>query len=91
MSGPLRLTGTPASGGYAEGPIFCLDNGAATYVLKGLPVLEAQALRAAIEAAMERIAALAGASTGEAADMLEDLLAEAVIDLGRLKPPVDLP
>jgi hypothetical protein len=29
--------------------------------------------------------------TGEAADMLEDLLAEAVIDLGRLKPPVDLP
>ncbi len=75
MSGPLRLTGTPASGGYAEGPIFCLDNGTSTYAPSGLPVLEAQALRAAIEAAMERIAALAGASTGEAADMLEFQLA----------------
>jgi phosphoenolpyruvate-protein phosphotransferase (PTS system enzyme I) len=71
MSGPLRLSGTPASGGYAEGPIFCLDGGAASYVPKGSAAAEAQTLKAAIEAASERLAVLAAASTGEAADMLE--------------------
>ena len=40
MSGPLRLTGTPASGGYAEGPIFCLDGDAASYVAKGSAALK---------------------------------------------------
>jgi phosphotransferase system enzyme I (PtsI) len=75
MSGPLRLTGTPASGGYAEGPIFCLEDGAASYVPKGSAAAEAQALRAAIEAASAQLAVLAGASTGEAADMLEFQLA----------------
>lgn len=75
MSGPLRLTGTPASGGYAEGPIFCLDNNAASYVPKGSAVAEAQALRAAIEEASRQLAVLAGSSTGEAADMLEFQLA----------------
>jgi hypothetical protein len=29
--------------------------------------------------------------TGEAAETLEDLLAEAVVDLGRLKAPNDMP
>ena len=71
MSGPLRLSGTPASGGYAEGPIFCLDGGAASYVPKGSAAAEAQTLKAAIEAASEQLAVLAAASTGEAADMLE--------------------
>ena len=75
MPGPLRLTGTPASGGYAEGPIFCLDGGAASYISKGSAAAEAQALRAAIEAASEQLAALAAAATGEAADMLEFQLA----------------
>src|SRR5690349_4854499 len=75
MSGPLRLTGTPASAGYAEGPIFCLHNDSANYVQRGSPESEAQALRAAIEAASERLAALAGSSTGEAVDMLEFQLA----------------
>lgn len=71
MSGPLRLTGTPASGGYAEGPIFRLDDGAADYVAKGSAEAEAQALRTAIEAASEQLALLAGNASGEAADMLE--------------------
>ena len=75
MSGPLRLTGTPASGGYAEGPIFCLDNDAASYVAKASAAAEAEALKTAIEAASEQLAALAAASTGEAADMLEFQLA----------------
>jgi phosphotransferase system enzyme I (PtsI) len=75
MSGPLRLTGTPASAGYAEGPVFCLDGGTASYVAKGSAAAEAEALRAAIEAASEQLAELAVASTGEAADMLEFQLA----------------
>lgn len=75
MPGPLRLTGTPASGGYAEGPIFCLDGDAASYVPKDSSAAEAQALRAAIEVASEQLAVLAAASTGEAADMLEFQLA----------------
>lgn len=75
MSGPLRLTGTPASGGYAEGPIFCLDSDAASYVPKGSAAAEKQALKTAIAAASDQLAALAAASTGEAADMLEFQLA----------------
>jgi phosphoenolpyruvate-protein phosphotransferase (PTS system enzyme I) len=75
MSGPLRLTGTPASGGYAEGPVFCLESVVASYVPKGSVAAETQALRAAIEAATEQLTSLAAASTGEAADMLEFQLA----------------
>jgi phosphoenolpyruvate-protein phosphotransferase (PTS system enzyme I) len=75
MSGPLRLTGTPASGGYAEGPIFCLDSDAASYIAKGSATAEAQALKVAIEVASGQLAALAAASSGEAADMLEFQLA----------------
>jgi len=75
MSGPVRLTGTPASAGYAEGPVFCLDSNTGEYVPKGTAAAEAQALRAAIEAASQHLAVLAGASTGEAADMLEFQLA----------------
>jgi phosphotransferase system enzyme I (PtsI) len=75
MSGPLRLTGTPASGGYAEGPVFRLDGDAANYAAKGSAAAEADALKAAIEAASGELAALAAASTGDAADMLEFQLA----------------
>jgi phosphotransferase system enzyme I (PtsI) len=75
MSGPLRLTGTPASQGYAEGPIFPLDHGADRYVPKGSADEEAQALRAAIADASLMLAALAEQSGGDAADMLEFQLA----------------
>ena len=75
MSGPLRLSGTPASGGYAEGPIFCLDGDAASYVPKGSAAAEAEALKPRSTAASEQLAVLAAASTGEAADMLEFQLA----------------
>lgn len=75
MPGPLRLTGTPASGGYAEGPIFCLDGETATYTAKGSASAETDALKAAIETASEQLAVLAAASTGDAADMLEFQLA----------------
>jgi phosphotransferase system enzyme I (PtsI) len=75
MSGPLRLTGTPASAGYAEGPVFCLDGDVASYVAKGSAMAEAEALKAAINKASEQLAALAATSAGEAADMLEFQLA----------------
>jgi phosphotransferase system enzyme I (PtsI) len=75
MSGPLRLTGTPASEGYAEGPVFCLDDETASYTAKGSAAAETDALKAAIEAALEQLAVLAAASTGDAADMLEFQLA----------------
>ena len=75
MSEPLRLTGTPASGGYAEGPIFRLDSDAANYVPKGSPSAEADALKSAIDTASEHLAVLAAASTGDATDMLEFQLA----------------
>src|SRR5687767_6483014 len=75
MPGPLRLTGTPASEGYAEGPVFCLDDEIARYTAKGSAAAETDALKAAIEAALEQLAVLAAASTGDAADMLEFQLA----------------
>lgn len=75
MPGPLRLTGTPASGGYAEGPIFRLDSAAARYAAKGSAAAEAEALKIAIETASEQLAVLAATSAGEAADMLEFQLA----------------
>lgn len=75
MSGLLSLTGIPASGGYAEGPIFRLDNDAASYVPKGSAAAEALALETAIETASKQLAALISGSTGEAADMLEFQLA----------------
>jgi phosphoenolpyruvate-protein phosphotransferase (PTS system enzyme I) len=75
MSGPLRLTGTPASGGYSEGPVFCLDGETASYTAKGSVAAEIDALKAAIDAASEQLAVLAAASTGDAADMLEFQLA----------------
>lgn len=75
MSGPLRLTGTPASGGYAEGPVFRLESDVASYRPKGSAEGEAAALRTAMEAASEQLAVLAAASAGEAADMLEFQLA----------------
>lgn len=75
MSEPLEIQGIPASAGYAEGPLFALDNAAGTYVRKGSAAAEEQALLAAIEVASAQLAELTAASSGEAADMLEFHLA----------------
>lgn len=71
----LEFTGISASAGYAEGPVFRLDAGAASYRRGASPDTEAEALTAAIAAASERLADLASRSSGEAADMLEFQLA----------------
>ncbi|MEQ1955650.1 phosphoenolpyruvate--protein phosphotransferase [Mesorhizobium sp. CN2-181] len=75
MPGPLRLTGIPASHGYAKGLLFRLDAATNAYVAKGSPEAEARALALAIEGASEQLAALATQTLGEAADMLEFQLA----------------
>ncbi|MFI0844864.1 phosphoenolpyruvate--protein phosphotransferase [Mesorhizobium sp. IMUNJ 23232] len=75
MSGPHRLTGIPASHGYAKGPVFDLDTGSQAHVSTGHPEEEARALTLAIESASEQLAALAAKTVGEAADMLEFQLA----------------
>ncbi|MDQ6435301.1 phosphoenolpyruvate--protein phosphotransferase [Mesorhizobium sp. LHD-90] len=75
MSGPHRLTGIPASHGYAKGPMVGLDAGTKAYAAKGSPAAEARALAIAIEGASEQLAALATQMLGEAADMLEFQLA----------------
>jgi len=63
--------GIAASPGYAQGRVFRLDGKAANYERKASAAHEAEALRAAIETASERLAELASHSSGEAADMLE--------------------
>jgi phosphotransferase system enzyme I (PtsI) len=75
MSGPLRLTGTPASGGYAEGPVFCLKAGTGAYRRKATVDEEIEALNNAIGSASAHLANLVAATTGDAADMLEFQLA----------------
>jgi len=75
MSGPLKLTGIPASEGYAEGPVFCLRSDSASYVPKGSVTAETRVLKEAIETASAHLMTLAAASSGEAADMLEFQLA----------------
>ena len=71
MHAPLRLTGTPASAGYAEGPVFDLGGAARAYVPTGLPTAEKAALESAIAAALDRLAALAKTLEGDAAAILE--------------------
>ena len=75
MSPPFRLTGTPASVGYAEGRLFFLEGEAGVYSRKASAEAEADALRAAIETAARRLESLIAAATGDAADMLEFQLA----------------
>jgi phosphotransferase system enzyme I (PtsI) len=67
----LTFCGTAASPGYAQGRVHRLDTKASHYERKASSALEAEALKAAIETAAERLADLASRSTGEAADMLE--------------------
>lgn len=69
------LAGTPASPGYAEGPLFPIDGGEAHYEAKASPDAERAALEQAIADAADALSALAGEASGDAADMLEFQLA----------------
>jgi phosphotransferase system enzyme I (PtsI) len=71
MPSPLRLAGTVASRGFAEGPLVPLAATALHYEGSGDAAGEAAALKAAIARAAAEIAALMAAAGGDAADMLE--------------------
>ncbi|MER9846142.1 phosphoenolpyruvate--protein phosphotransferase [Mesorhizobium sp. M0106] len=75
MPEPLRLQGISASAGYAEGPLFNLDQAAVRYVRKATAADEKAALEAAISIAAGRLATLMETSDSEAAGILEFQLA----------------
>ncbi|MER9212752.1 phosphoenolpyruvate--protein phosphotransferase [Mesorhizobium sp. M0663] len=75
MPEPLRLQGISASAGYAEGPLFDLDQAAVRYVRKASAADEKAALETAISIAAGRLAALIETSDGEASEILEFQLA----------------
>ncbi|RAZ91241.1 phosphoenolpyruvate--protein phosphotransferase [Mesorhizobium hawassense] len=67
----MRIDGIPASPGYAEGPLFDLDQPPAAYQGKANATEERAALEAAIGKAVSRLAALVDAADGDAAGILE--------------------
>jgi phosphoenolpyruvate-protein phosphotransferase (PTS system enzyme I) len=71
MPSPLRLSGTIASRGFAEGPLQPLAAAMPLIRTSGSPTLEAQALRAAKTRAVAELKELAAATQGPGADMLE--------------------
>ncbi|RVA29834.1 phosphoenolpyruvate--protein phosphotransferase, partial [Mesorhizobium sp. M7A.F.Ca.CA.004.11.2.1] len=71
MPEPLRLQGISASAGYAEGPLFDLDQTVGSYVGKETADDEKAALEAAIGIATGRLTAMIGMAEGDAADILE--------------------
>ncbi|MBZ9773643.1 phosphoenolpyruvate--protein phosphotransferase [Mesorhizobium sp. CO1-1-8] len=71
MSEPLRLQGISASAGYAEGPLFDLDQTVVSYVGKETADDEKAALETAIAVATGRLTALLEMAEGDAADILE--------------------
>ncbi|MER9489074.1 phosphoenolpyruvate--protein phosphotransferase [Mesorhizobium sp. M0563] len=75
MPEPLRLQGISASAGYAEGPLFDLDQAAVRYVRKATAADEKAALEVAISIAAGRLATLIETSDSEAAGILEFQLA----------------
>lgn len=76
MPQPPRLKGLPASAGYAIGPVWRPTAAAAQlHASKSSPKEEAQALDAAIEAAVAQTAALMERASGDAADIMEFQLA----------------
>ncbi|MER8424357.1 phosphoenolpyruvate--protein phosphotransferase [Mesorhizobium sp. M1403] len=75
MPEPLRLQGISASAGYAEGPLFDLDQAAMRYVRKASAADEKAALEAAISIAAGWLATLIETSDSEASDILEFQLA----------------
>ncbi len=68
---PVTLTGRPAAPGFAEGPVVTLAARTATRRRAGTPAEERAALAAALATARDDLAALAAASEGDAADILE--------------------
>jgi phosphotransferase system enzyme I (PtsI) len=68
---PARATGTVASIGYASGPLFLLDAGAAAYAPSGNPEVERVRLKDAIAGANEDIARLIAGIAGDGAAILE--------------------
>lgn len=86
--GEIHLTGHPASPGLAIGRVAVLTSAVASRMVKGDPVQEAAALKAAIEGAAVELAELIATVRGEAAEILEfqiamlgdDALAEVAYD-----------
>ncbi|MCX8504890.1 MAG: phosphoenolpyruvate--protein phosphotransferase [Beijerinckiaceae bacterium] len=66
----IRLSGRPASSGFAEGQLYVLPDKRVSRAPTGDPDLEAKALRNAIILASEALADLATTADGDAADML---------------------
>ncbi|MEQ1769179.1 MAG: phosphoenolpyruvate--protein phosphotransferase [Devosia sp.] len=75
MPSPRSFTGTIASRGYAEGPLFALEVGTVAYRTSGEPETEAGRLKDAIAAAAAEVAILAASTGGEAAEIIEFQLA----------------
>ena len=76
MPRPLRLKGLPASAGFASGPVWRPPAAAASAHAEAVsPGEEAQALDAAIKAAIAQTATLMERATGDAADIMEFQLA----------------
>ncbi len=71
MPEPLRLTGIPASPGYAAGPLFHLGDATSAYTAKGKADAEVGALRTALAEASARIGDMMAKAPGEAAEILE--------------------
>ncbi|WP_181181217.1 phosphoenolpyruvate--protein phosphotransferase [Mesorhizobium sp. B1-1-5] len=67
----MRVEGIPASPGYAEGPLFDLDQPPASYKGKATAEEEQAALVSAIGKAVGRLAALVETANGDAAGILE--------------------
>lgn len=67
----MRIEGIPASPGYAEGPLFDLDQPPVSYKAKASAGEEQAALVSAIGKAVGRLAVLAATADGEAAGILE--------------------
>lgn len=84
MSGASH-SGTPASPGYAEGPLFDIDRQRTLYEPKGSVEAEAEALSHAIAAASATLADLAATASGDAAEMLEFQIA--MLEDDALKKP----
>src|SRR4051812_28539921 len=66
----LRLTGRPASRGFAVGPVALLSNITRTHRAAGDPIAEAAALQDAMATAFEELARLAARTDGDGADIL---------------------
>ncbi|KJS07926.1 MAG: phosphoenolpyruvate-protein phosphotransferase [Hoeflea sp. BRH_c9] len=75
MAIPVKITGQPASAGFAHGPVHLAHQGHRVYLAKPTPEAEVQALELAVEAAAASVAAAMSDLSGDAADILEFQLA----------------